>query len=87
MAQGAGYGVLTLMRPTSVREVLGQERFGAKAGAVAAPGLFAFALAPALGAGVADAFGYGAMIWLAFVAPLVGIACLAATPRQKSDAF
>ncbi len=82
VAQGAGYGVITLMRPTAVREVLGQERFGAKAGAVSAPGLFAFALAPALGAFIADTFGYGALIWVAIAAPLIGMLCLLAAPRN-----
>ena len=34
--QGSGYGVLSIMRPVMTREILGQARFGAISGAMAA---------------------------------------------------
>ena len=48
--QGAAMGVLTILRPVLVAEVLGQERYGAVSGMMAIPGLAASAAAAPVGA-------------------------------------
>ncbi len=48
--QGAGAGLLSILRPVLTAEVLGREGFGAVSGAVAVPAILASAAAPALGA-------------------------------------
>ncbi|MBF9028888.1 MFS transporter [Rhodobacterales bacterium HKCCE3408] len=81
VAQGAGYGVVGILRAVVTREVLGQRNYGAIAGAVSLPSLLAFAFAPILGAVIADAAGYGPVIALAMAAPLLGAVCLMLLPR------
>lgn len=76
VAQGVGNGVISILRPVVTREVMGEAGFGASAGAVARLSLFAFALAPGLGAVLADLFGHGAVIALCVAAPLAGAALL-----------
>lgn len=48
--QGAGAGLLSILRPVLTAEVLGREGFGAISGAVAVPAILASAAAPAVGA-------------------------------------
>jgi MFS family permease len=76
VAQGVGNGVISILRPVVTREVMGEAGFGESAGAVARLSLFAFALAPGLGAVLADLLGYGAVIALCVAAPLAGAALL-----------
>jgi MFS family permease len=76
VAQGVGNGVISILRPVVTREVMGEAGFGESAGAVARLSLFAFALAPGLGAVLADLLGYGAVITLCVAAPLAGAALL-----------
>ncbi len=68
--QGAGMGVLTILRPVLVAERLGQERYGATAGLMAIPGLVAAGVAAPLGAGLLAAGGVGAVIIVAFIIAL-----------------
>jgi MFS family permease len=77
---GIGNGVISIMRPVVIREVMGEAGFGESAGAVARLSLFAFAIAPGLGAVLADLAGYGAVIALCVAAPLVGAALLRRLP-------
>ncbi|MBF9047849.1 MFS transporter [Rhodobacterales bacterium LSUCC0031] len=76
LAQGMGNGVISILRPVVTREVMGEAGFGESAGAVARLSLFAFAIAPGLGAVLADIAGYGAVIGLCVIAPLLGAALL-----------
>ncbi|PWK57972.1 MFS transporter [Roseicyclus mahoneyensis] len=76
IAQGVGNGVISILRPVVTREVMGEAGFGESAGAVARLSLFAFALAPGLGAVLADLFGYGAVVALCVAAPLAGAVLL-----------
>ena len=55
---------------------MGEAGFGETAGRVARLSLFAFALAPGLGAVLADLAGYGAVIALCAAAPLAGFVLL-----------
>ena len=48
--QGAGAGLLSILRPVLVAEVLGRQGFGAVSGAVAVPAILASAAAPSVGA-------------------------------------
>jgi MFS family permease len=76
VAQGVGNGVISILRPVVTREVMGEAGFGESAGAVARLSLFAFALAPGLGAVLADLLGYGAVIAICVATPLAGAALL-----------
>lgn len=82
LAQGMGNGVISILRPVVTREVMGEAGFGESAGAVARLSLFAFAAAPGLGAVLADAAGYGAVITLCVTAPLLGALLLRRLPPQ-----
>ena len=48
--QGAGAGLLSILRPVLVAEVLGRQGFGTVSGAVAVPAILASAAAPSVGA-------------------------------------
>ncbi|MFN6926103.1 MAG: MFS transporter [Tabrizicola sp.] len=50
LAQGAGAGLMSILRPVLIAEILGREGFGAVSGAVAMSPIIASAAAPALGA-------------------------------------
>jgi MFS family permease len=76
LAQGIGNGVISILRPVVTHEVMGDEGFGETAGTVARLSLFAFALAPGLGAVLADVLGYGAVIALCAFAPMAGFVLL-----------
>lgn len=82
VAQGMGNGVISILRPVVTREVMGEVGFGESAGAVARLSLFAFAAAPGLGAVLADAVGYGAVIMLCVGAPVLGALLLRRLPPQ-----
>ncbi len=79
--QGAGHGVVGIMRPVVTREVFGQSDFGAISGAVSAPYLLLFALAPAFGAAIYGLAGYGPVLVLCILAPLFGVVLLNRLPR------
>jgi MFS family permease len=81
LALGVGNGVISILRPIVIRDVMGGAGFGESAGAVARLSLFAFASAPALGAVLADLAGYGAVLVLCAVAPLTGVALLKRLPE------
>jgi MFS family permease len=70
--QGAAMGVMTILRPVLIAEVLGRGDYGAVAGIVQMPALLAAALAPALAAFILDGLGLGALIATSVI--LVGLA-------------
>lgn len=72
LGQGLGQGVTSILRATVTREVMGEVGYGESAGAVARISLFSFALAPGFGAVLVDLAGYGAVIALGIMAPLLG---------------
>lgn len=67
LAQGAGAGLLSILRPVLIAEVLGRQGFGAVSGAVAVAPILASAASPSVGAALLTAGGPG----------LVYAACLA----------
>jgi MFS family permease len=52
LAQGAGAGLMSILRPVLIAEVLGRQGFGAVSGAVAVAPILASAAAPSVGAGL-----------------------------------
>ena len=67
--RGRGLGLLSILRPVLVAEVLGRRGFGAVSGAAAVAPILASAAAPVVGAGLLDWGGpglvYGACLALA----------------------
>lgn len=76
--QGAGMGILTILRPVLVAERLGQERYGATAGLMAIPGLVAMGVSAPLGAGLLAVGGVGAVIIVSFIIALAAVWAVAA---------
>ena len=58
VTQGAAYGVTNILRPVVTAESLGRTGFGAISGLQAVPNLAGFAIAPFLGAALAQFGGY-----------------------------
>ena len=84
LVQGAGVGLLSILRPVLVADILGRRGFGAVSGAAAVAPILASAAAPSVGA-VLLAWGgpalvYDACLAMAGVGLAVGI-WLAARPR------
>jgi MFS family permease len=69
---GMSFGLVSILRPVVIRETLGSIGFGAVQGAVVRPSLLAFAAAPYIGALVADAAGYVAVLALCIAAQIAG---------------
>ncbi len=61
IVQGAGVGLMSIMRPMLIMDVLGRRGFGAISGASAVSPIVATAAAPVLGAYLLDHFGAGAI--------------------------
>ena len=52
LAQGAGLGLTSILRPVLIAEILGRQGFGAISGAAAVAPILASAAAPSVGAGL-----------------------------------
>ena len=70
--QGAAWGLVSITRPTLIREVLGAEGFGATSGAVATVAIFGVALAPSIGAALWKLGGYDLMLGTGMCLTLTG---------------
>lgn len=60
--QGAAMGVMTILRPVLIADVMGPDNYGAVAGAIQVPALLAGAVAPMLGALLLDGPGLWALM-------------------------
>lgn len=81
---GAGNGVMTVVRGALPVELYGRERYGAIAGALAAPALFARAAGPFLAAILWTTFGgYHAVIWTLFAIAVFSAAAFHVATRQR----
>lgn len=78
---GMCYGLMSILRPVVIRDILGQRDFGAIQGAVVRPSLIAFAIAPYVAALVADMAGYGAVLALCVAVQILAAICLWRVPR------
>ena len=81
---GAGWGVLSIVKPLTIRDLLGDRGFAKVAGLLAAPFLAASALAPLLGSIMWEVGGYGPVILCgAGLASIAGVCHLAAVRRVQ----
>ena len=72
-AQGAGAGLMSIMRPILIADVLGRRGFGAISGAAAVSPILATAAAPTLGALLLDQHGAGAVYGLLVLCAVVAL--------------
>jgi len=86
LAQGAGMGVMSILRPLLIAEILGREGFGSISGAIAVSPLLASAAAPAIGAVMLTSGGpvavYAACLAMALVG--WGIAAVLLADRRSA---
>lgn len=79
--QGAAMGIVTILRPVMISEVLGQAGYGAIAGVIQIPSLLAGALAPLLGAAILAGPGTNALLGLSLVLSLCAMAAVTVLRR------
>ncbi len=88
LAQGAGAGLMSILRPVLVAEVLGRSGFGVISGAVAVAPILASAAAPSVGAGLLAVGGpqmvYAACLMLGGLGLALVTVLLAQRPGQFS---
>lgn len=85
--QGSGAGVLSVIRPTAVAELLGRTDFGVTAGLLAIGFVGGSAVAPILASLIWQVGGYDLVIILTMIVPLVGLtSALAAWRFRPRDA-
>lgn len=75
--QGAGAGLLSILRPMLVAEILGRRGFGAISGAAAVAPILASAAAPSVGAGLLALGGPGLVYGMCLGLAVVGLALMA----------
>ncbi|OZA16298.1 MAG: hypothetical protein B7Y02_03370, partial [Rhodobacterales bacterium 17-64-5] len=83
LAQGAGMGVMSILRPLLIADILGREGFGSVSGAIAVSPLLASAAAPALGAVMLTTGGPGAVYAACLAMAVAGWAIAALLLRQR----
>ena len=71
--QGASIGMMSILRPILIAEVMGREHFGAVSGAIASVPLFATALAPIVGALLLNAGGIPTLLTAAMLLSLAAL--------------
>lgn len=72
--QGAGIGIVSILRPVLQAELMGREGFGAISGAIAVAPILATAAAPSLGARLLDTGGPGAVVFTCLGLMVVALA-------------
>jgi len=78
LLQGAGFGVMSIMRPVMTAELFGHKNFGLISGSLAVPYLGAAAAAPTIAALIYRIGGYDLVIWFAGGAAGLGLVSLLA---------
>jgi MFS family permease len=76
LAQGAGIGLTSILRPVLIAEILGREGFGAISGAAAVAPILASAAAPTVGALLLGAGGTGLVLAVCLALAVVGLALM-----------
>jgi MFS family permease len=84
LAQGAGIGLTSILRPVLIAEVLGRQGFGAISGAAAVAPILASAAAPSVGAGLLALGGPGLVYAVCLALAVVGLALMAALLLRRS---
>jgi MFS family permease len=77
LAQGAGIGLTSILRPVLIAEVLGRQGFGVISGAAAVAPILASAAAPAVGAGLLALGGPGLIYAVALGLAVAGLGLMA----------
>lgn len=80
--QGGAIGVMTILKPVLIADIMGREDYGAIAGAVQLPSLVVVALAPMIGAGMLEVGGIPGLIGLSLAMSLGSVVALAALLRR-----
>lgn len=78
---GCAYGTVSIVRPLTARDVLGQENFGAKSGALAMPYQLGSAAAPYLGSLVWSVGNYDLVLYCLVLLSVLGVAFYLAANR------
>ena len=78
---GSAWGAVSILRPLLARDILGEEDFGAKFGALALPFLAGAALAPFLGSLIWEAGGYDTLLIVLIGVTGVGLGLYLAANR------
>ncbi len=81
--QGAAIGIVTILRPVMIGDVLGSAGYGAIAGVIQIPSLLAGAVAPLIGAFMLSGPGLPALMALSVVLLLVSMAALTVLLRVR----
>lgn len=80
--QGGAIGVMTILRPVLISEVMGPAGYGAIAGTIQIPALLAGALAPVLGAVMLDGYGVAGLLSLSLLVLAASLGMLAVLLRR-----
>lgn len=81
--QGSGHGIISIMKPVMIREVLGETNFGAISGTIAVPYLAAFALSPFVGSLLWEMGGYDLALAVGGFSSLIGLVCFRIASRPR----
>ena len=85
MAQGAGIGLTSILRPVLIAEILGRQGFGAISGAVAVAPILASAAAPSVGAGLLAFGGPGLVYAVCLGLALTGLGLMAGLLARRES--
>lgn len=78
LVQGGAFGIMTILRPVLIADMLGPEDYGANAGRIQVPAMIINAFAPMIGALLLEGPGFWALIGLSLTLSLTSIAALRA---------
>ena len=84
ITQGCGYGVLSIIRPTVISEILGRKDFGVISGMLATGFVLGSAMGPILGSIIWEYGGYDIVIFIAISIPLLAVITLIGAWKFKS---
>ena len=84
ITQGCGYGVLSIIRPTVISEILGRKDFGVISGMLATGFVLGSAMGPILGSIIWEYGGYDSVIFIAISIPLLAVITLIGAWNFKS---
>lgn len=87
LAQGAGAGLMSILRPVLIAEVLGRSGFGVISGAVAVAPILASAAAPSVGAGLLALGGPDLVYAACLVLAGLGLALVIVLLARRQDPF
>jgi MFS family permease len=87
LLQGAAIGIMSILRPVLIAEVLGREGFGVISGAVAVAPILAAAAAPSVGAGLLALGGTGLVYGCCLALAVLGLGMAVLLTRRRAESF